>query len=110
MTKIIYKIAPQHEWAEAEAKGTYTGSEHDIRDGFIHFSTESQLQGTFEKHFKGQEKLLLIAIDETGITDNLKYEPSRGGELFPHLYGQLPLDAVIWAKPVEQADELITIS
>lgn len=109
MPEIIYKISPLQEWSEAEKAGTYTGSPHDLRDGFIHFSTESQLQGTFEKHFHGQDNLLLIAIDESRIAENLKYEPSRGGELFPHLYGQLPLDAVMWAKPVEQATDLIII-
>ena len=88
----IYKIVPAALWREAEAAGVFTGSPVDRRDGFIHFSTGPQLQATADKHFAGQTGLLLVAVD--GDRLDLKWEPSRGGDLFPHLYGFLPLDAV----------------
>ncbi len=102
---MIYKICTQNEWDRAVEKGVYLGSPDDERDGFIHFSTWEQVAKTREKHFKGQTDLLLIAVDEEKIKEDIKYEPSRGGDLFPHLYGQLKLDAVIWVKPVERALE-----
>ncbi len=105
MRDIIYKICSQSEWDQAVKVELYSGSQDDERDGFIHLSTWEQVPGTLEKHFKGQQDLLLIAVDETKIKEHLKYEPSRDGDLFPHLYGQLQLDAVIWVKPVDRALE-----
>ncbi|MGH1349947.1 MAG: DUF952 domain-containing protein [Methyloligellaceae bacterium] len=105
MTEIIYKICSQSEWDKAAEREVYTGSSDDERDGFIHLSTWEQVPGTLEKHFKGQQDLLLIAVDEAKIKEHLKYEASRDGDLFPHLYGQLQLDAVIWVKPVDRALE-----
>ncbi|WP_424629106.1 DUF952 domain-containing protein [Bradyrhizobium sp. SYSU BS000235] len=90
----IYKVCPASAWREAERQGAYSGSADDRRDGFIHFSTASQLPGTLTKHFAGQTGLFLIAIDADELGDALKWEPSRGGELFPHLYGELDLGAV----------------
>jgi uncharacterized protein (DUF952 family) len=96
----IYKICERASWRLAEQSGTYRGSAADARDGFIHFSTAAQLAGTLAKHFAGHRELLLIAVDADALGDALKWEPSRGGELFPHLYAALPLSAVRWTKPV----------
>lgn len=96
----IYKICERASWRLAEQTGTYRGSAADIRDGFIHFSTAAQLTGTMDKHFAGHRDLLLVAVDASGLGPTLKWEPSRGGELFPHLYSALPLTAVRWTKLV----------
>jgi len=101
----IYKICDLASWRAAEALGIYRGSADDARDGFIHFSTAAQLAETAAKHFAGQTGLMLVAIDaERSSQDRLKWEPSRGGDLFPHLYAALPLAAVRWARPL--ADEV----
>ncbi|MBN9222591.1 MAG: DUF952 domain-containing protein [Mesorhizobium sp.] len=100
MSQIIYKIAPETLWREAEAKGRFTGAPIDIADGFIHFSTATQARETAAKHFAGQSGLLLIAIDGARLGDALKYEVSRGGALFPHLYDVLDLKTVLWVKPL----------
>lgn len=72
----------------------------DLADGFIHFSTGDQVVETAARHFEGQDDLLLVAVDATALGDKLVYEPSRGGALFPHLYAPLPLEAVLWEKPL----------
>ncbi|HEX3937354.1 MAG TPA: DUF952 domain-containing protein [Xanthobacteraceae bacterium] len=95
---IIYKICERAAWRDAERAGAYDGSDTDRRDGFIHFSTAAQVAGTAAKHFAGQADLMLVAVDGDGLGAALKWEPSRGGELFPHLYGKLLLAAVAWAK------------
>ena len=100
----IYKICERTSWRLAEQTGTYCGSDADAGDGFIHFSTAAQLAGTMAKHFSGQRELLLVAVDADALGSGLKWEPSRGGELFPHLYAALPLTAVRWTKAV--ADEV----
>lgn len=86
---LIYKICPASAWREAERHGAFRGSADDLRDGFIHFSTASQVAGTAEKHFAGQAGLFLIAVDAETLGDALKWEPSRGGDLFPRLYAEL---------------------
>lgn len=93
---LIYKIVDRYSWRQATAAGRYEGSADDHRDGFIHFSARHQLEGTAAKHFAGQTDLLLVAIDPAALGDELKWEPSRGGDLFPHLYGPLTIDAVVW--------------
>ena len=90
----IYKICPASAWREAERQGVYRGSADDIRDGFIHFSAASQVEGTAKKHFAGQTGLFLIAVDADRLGDALRWERSRNDELFPHLYGELDLGAV----------------
>ena len=100
MSQFIYKITPQALWREAEANGRFTGAPIDVADGFIHFSTAAQVRETAAKHFSGQTELLLAAIDDASLGDALKYEVSRGGALFPHLYGVLELNAVLWVKPL----------
>ncbi|MBN9243051.1 MAG: DUF952 domain-containing protein [Mesorhizobium sp.] len=100
MSAIIYKIVPQALWREAEEKSRFDGAPVDLADGFIHFSTASQARETAARHFAGQSDLFLAAIDGTKLGAALRYEPSRGGALFPHLYGTLPLDTVLWVKPL----------
>jgi uncharacterized protein (DUF952 family) len=96
----IYKIVTQSEWREAEKEGLFKGAPVDLADGFIHFSTAGQVAETAAKHFAGQDDLLLVAVVESALGDRLKYEVSRGGALFPHLYADLPLSAVLWVKPM----------
>ncbi|SFH96591.1 DUF952 domain-containing protein [Methylobacterium brachiatum] len=91
---LIYKICPRALWREAEAAGQFTGAPVDRADGFIHFSTAEQTAETAARHFAGQGDLLLIAVEADRLGAALRYEPSRGGALFPHLYGDLPLSAV----------------
>ena len=91
----IYKITPASAWREAERAGVYRGSADDTRDGFIHFSTASQVAETVRKHYHGQTGLFLIAVDAEALGDALRWEVSRNDELFPHLYGELDLGAVI---------------
>ncbi|TIO06069.1 MAG: DUF952 domain-containing protein [Mesorhizobium sp.] len=100
MSQIIYKIVPEALWREAERNGRFTGAPVDVADGFIHFSTAGQARETAAKHFAGQTGLLLAAIDGAKLGDALKYEVSRGGALFPHLYGPLDLEAVVWVHPL----------
>jgi uncharacterized protein (DUF952 family) len=96
----IYKICETALWRQAERAGIFAGAEVDIRDGFIHFSTAAQVAETAAKHFAGAADLMLVAVDPDALGRALKWEPSRGGDLFPHLYGTLPLEAVRWAKPL----------
>jgi uncharacterized protein (DUF952 family) len=97
---IIYKIIPVAMWAQAKKDGVFRGSEVDLRDGFIHFSTASQTVETAAKHFAGQRDLVLLYVDTAPLGADLKWEPSRGGALFPHLYGDLALAAVTKAVPL----------
>lgn len=100
MHKTIYKICPAELWHGAEAAGTFDGAPVDAADGFIHFSTVEQVEETAKRHFAGQDDLLLVAVDAEKLGEALKYEVSRGGALFPHLYGPLPLDAMRWVRPL----------
>ena len=86
----IYKILPRLEWEAAVADGSYAGAPVDLADGFIHFSTAEQVAETAAKHFRGQGDLVLVAVEADALGSALKWEPSRGGALFPHLYA--PLD------------------
>lgn len=97
---IIYKICHRDEWESAERQGRYDGSADDLADGFIHFSTSGQLRETAEKHFSGQQDLVLVAVDVSQLTESLKWEPSRGGDLFPHLYAALPTSSVVQVSPL----------
>ena len=98
--KLIYKIAPRALWAEAEARGRFTGAPVDLADGYIHFSTAAQAHETARRHFAGQSDLVLAAIDTAALGDALKWEPSRGGQLFPHLYANLLMTAVVSVVPL----------
>ncbi len=97
---LIYKIAPASLWEEARAKGQFDGAPVDLTDGFIHFSTGEQVRETADKHFRNQSDLLLIAIDAEHLGPQLKWEPSRGGALFPHLYSPLATRLAAWAKDI----------
>lgn len=103
--KIIFKICPEPLWREAEAAGIFEGAPIDIIDGYLHFSTAQQVRETASRHFAGQRDLLLVAIDGDRLGDALRYEPSRGGDLFPHLYAALPLSAVLWVKPLPLGED-----
>ncbi len=91
---LIYKICPRAGWLEAQRDGAYRGSLDDRRDGFIHLSLASQVAGTAAKYFRAQTDLVLLAVDASALGADLRYEPSRGGESFPHLYAELPISAV----------------
>jgi uncharacterized protein (DUF952 family) len=97
---MIYKICEQALWRQAQQDGLLRGSATDVRDGFIHFSTAAQLAGTAAKHFAGASDLVMLAVEAEALGAALKWEPSRGGELFPHLYAPLPAAAVRWARPL----------
>jgi uncharacterized protein (DUF952 family) len=96
----VYKISPAALWQEAERAGEFTGAPVDLADGFIHFSTAAQVAETAARHFAGVSDLVLVAVDAAALGAALRYEPSRGGALFPHLYGVLPMTAVRWVKPL----------
>ncbi len=97
MTAIIYHMCRAEEWQAAQATGLYPGSSQDRADGFIHFSTAMQVKESAAKHRAGQDGLLLLEVDAPALGKALKWETSRGGQLFPHLYAALPISAVISA-------------
>jgi len=103
MDALIFKIAPTALWREAEAAGFFRGAPVDIEDGYIHFSTAGQVRETAAKYFASDGDLVLAAVVVATLQDiglKLAWEPARGGALFPHLYGALPMAAVKWAKPL----------
>jgi uncharacterized protein (DUF952 family) len=92
---ILYKIMTRAQWSNAQALGMFTGSNIDISDGFIHLSAAHQVRMTAAKHFANQTDLVLVSIAEESLRGALKWETSRGGDLFPHHYGTLPIDSVM---------------
>lgn len=105
MPQLIYKICNAAEWQDAAAKGVYRGSAADLRDGFIHFSGADQVTDTLARHYSGQVDLLLIAFEPKSLGPNLRFEPSRGGALFPHLYGALDPTLAISVTATPLGDE-----
>jgi uncharacterized protein (DUF952 family) len=105
MAEPVYKVLSETAFKEAERKGRFTGSADDSRDGFIHLSTAHQLDGTLAAHFTGQAGLILLAVDPSRFGPALKWERSRGGELFPHLYTPLDLGAVLWTKKLTLGED-----
>lgn len=101
---LIYKIFRADEWAALDAAGETAGAPIDLSDGFIHFSTAAQATETAAKHFAGVDGLILAALDADALGGALKWEPSRGGALFPHLYRVLKRAEVLWAKPLPLSD------
>jgi uncharacterized protein (DUF952 family) len=97
---VILKILRAEEWAKARADGVFHGAPVDLADGYIHFSTPEQARETAAKHFKGERGLVLAAVDPAALGAALRWEPSRGGALFPHLYAALPLGSILWTKPL----------
>lgn len=96
----IYKIVGLEEWRAAEAAGAFEGSAVDRADGYIHFSEAAQLRETARKHFAGRDDLLLVTIDADRLEPQPVWEASRGGALFPHLYGPLPVSAAVEIRPL----------
>jgi uncharacterized protein (DUF952 family) len=96
---LIYKILPRSEWEAARAAGRFQGSAVDLADGYIHFSTAAQAQETAARHFAGKVGLLVLEVEGDALGAALRWEPSRGGDLFPHLYGDLQVDAVLRVLP-----------
>ncbi|WP_196259419.1 DUF952 domain-containing protein [Pelagibacterium limicola] len=101
MAEPVYKIASQPDWNAALAAGELQGTPVDLTDGYIHFSTAAQLAETLDKHYRGQGGLVLATIDPDLLPVPLTWEPSRGGQLFPHLYAPLPMSAVTTHRPLE---------
>lgn len=97
---LIYKIISDTEWRAAEAAGSFAGAPVDRADGYIHFSTAPQVRDTAARHFASQPDLLLVAVDGEALGPALRWEPSRGGALFPHLYGALAMNAVRAVVPI----------
>jgi uncharacterized protein (DUF952 family) len=93
---VIYHLARDAEWRDAERAGRYAGTADDRRDGFLHFSTAEQAAESAARHRRGESGIRLVAVDAARLGDALRWEPSRGGALFPHLYGELPLASVLW--------------
>ena len=92
--QLIYHMCLRPEWELAAHSGVYPGSSQDLADGFIHFSTAAQLPESARRHRSGQKDLVLLTVDANALAEALRWEPSRGGALFPHLYGALPVSAV----------------
>lgn len=101
---LVYKILRQPEWQQLERDRTTAGAPIDVSDGFIHFSTGAQCAETAAKHFAGEHDLMLLAFEADDLGPELKWEPSRGGALFPHLYRELRRDEVQWAEPLPLVD------
>ncbi|WP_291737545.1 DUF952 domain-containing protein [Leisingera sp. F5] len=97
---LIYKIFRADEWAALQAAGETTGAPIDVADGYVHFSTATQAAETAAKHFAGAEGLTLLACDADAMGDDLKWEVSRGGAKFPHLFRNIRMPDVVWAKPL----------
>ena len=102
---LIYKIFTADQWTALEAAGETAGAPVDLADGYIHFSTAEQARETVAKHFADQTGLILAAVDADALGEALKWEPSRGGALFPHLYAALKRGDVAWAKPLPLGDD-----
>jgi uncharacterized protein (DUF952 family) len=97
---LVFKIVSADEWQRVECAGVYAGSAKDRADGFLHFSKMEQLEGTLAKYYAGERDLLLVAVDGDALGAGLKFETSRDGQLFPHLYGNLAIGAVRWVRPI----------
>jgi len=103
VSSTIYKICDAAVWRDAEAAGTFRGAGIDMRDGYIHFSTASQVKETAARHFAGVADLLLVAVDVGRLGAALRWERARNDALFPHLYDELPTASVLWVKPLPLA-------
>lgn len=101
---LAYKVLTGPQMAQLEADGLFKGAPVDLADGYIHLSTEAQLTETVDKHFTGQNDLHVVAVDLAVLGDAVKWEPSRGGALFPHIYADLPLSAAVAYGPLERGE------
>jgi uncharacterized protein (DUF952 family) len=100
--RIVYKIMSDAELNQMRRDGEFRGSPADIADGYIHLSSASQLAATWDKHYSGVDGLMLAAVDLSLLRDTVRWEPSRGGQLFPHIHGSLPVGAVVSVTPLER--------
>ena len=101
--RIAYKVMTEAEFTQLQREGAFRGSPADLADGFIHMSGAAQLAATIDTHFRGRTDLVLAAVDLTRLGEAVRWEPSRGGQLFPHLYGPLAIDAVTAAGPLARS-------
>jgi uncharacterized protein (DUF952 family) len=108
-SRYVFKVATQDAWDAACRIGAFAGSSDDVRDGFIHLSAPRQLAGTLAKHFKGRLDLVLITHEADALGDELKWEASRDGDLFPHLYAALPVDAARDVRALKLDDRGVPI-
>lgn len=97
---VVFKIARRAQWAEAEAAGRFAGSPVDLEDGYIHLSTAAQVAETARRYYAGMDDLVIVAVRTAPFGTAMMWEPSRGGDLFPHLYAPLDLAHVAWVKPL----------
>lgn len=105
MTEVVYKICTHTAFSEAKSRGELRPSADDARDGYIHLSSESQVRATLERHFRGQSALVLLAVAIDRLPPGaLRWEPSRDGQLFPHLYGALPMSAVVRVMALDDGE------
>ena len=102
---LIFKICHAEEWRAAEAAGVYHGTPKDKEDGFLHFSTFEQLEGTLKRYYANETDLVLVAVEDKLLGEKLKFEPARDGALFPHLYEPMPVTAVQWIAPLTKNTE-----
>src|SRR5580698_5298729 len=100
LDRIVYKIMSAAELEQMQRDGEFRGSPADGRDGYIHLSCGSQLAATLDKHFSGVDGLMLVAVDLSRLGDTVRWEPARGGQLFPHIHGRLPVEAVLSVTPL----------
>jgi uncharacterized protein (DUF952 family) len=101
---LIYKVVTRDQWEAARKAGVFRGAPIDVEDGYIHFSSSQQVRETVAKHFGGQSDLLIVAVEADSLGDSLKWEPSRGGDLFPHLYDDLHFSAIVWEEELPLED------
>jgi len=102
---LIFKLLPAAEWQAALAAGVFAGSAVDLADGYIHFSTADQAPETARRYFAGLTDILLVAVETDRLGEALVWEPSRGGDLFPHLYGPLDPGLAVWVRPAPLDDQ-----
>jgi uncharacterized protein (DUF952 family) len=101
--QIVYKVMSASELQQMQRDGVFYGSAADITDGYIHLSCASQVAATLDRHFSGVDGLVLAAVDLSGLAGSVRWEPARGGQLFPHIYGLLPVEAVVSVTPLERS-------
>ena len=101
---LIFKIFRPSEWQTLHEDGVTTGAPIDVTDGYVHFSTSERVVETAEKHFADDGDLWLLALETDALGDSLKWEPSRGGQMFPHLYRALKLSDILWARPFPKGE------
>ena len=110
LDRIVYKIMSASELKQMQRDGAFCGSPADIADGYIHLSCGSQLEATLDKHFNGVDGLMLVAVDLSRLVDTVRWEPARGGQLFPHIHGRLPVEAVVSVATLERtADGMVRL-